>query len=261
MSDHEIVIGTVPYLNACPLVDWFHFDGRDRGVSVVDAVPSALATLIKSGDVAVGLVSTLQAIVDPSMHVLDGVGVAATGKVESVRLFSKCPITSIETIALDSSSNTSNVLLQILMIKRYGKSCVYTHHQPNLASMTSCSDAALLIGDNGYAEIDEYPYVYDLGQEWFEYTGLPFVYAVWTSRAPITAELMDLLNQACDWGTAKLDFLAEARALKHGTTVPRALHYFNEVMQYRLRQSHRDGLALYTAYVRELESNLVMHRY
>lgn len=261
MSDHRFVVGTVPYLNACPLVDWFHFDGSDRGVSVVDAVPSALASLIHAGDVAVGLVSTLQAIIQPEMYTIADIGVAATGAVESVRLFSKCPITSIQTIALDSSSNTSNVLVQILMAKRYGMSCRYSHHQPNLATMTSSSDAALLIGDNGYAEIDAYPFVYDLGQEWFDWTGLPFVYAVWTSRACINPNLMDLLYLACDWGMSNLHFLAVERAVKHGTTVPRALHYFNEVMEYRLDQSHRDGLALYKAYVRELESTLVMHPY
>ncbi|MEY3601656.1 MAG: hypothetical protein RL169_900, partial [Armatimonadota bacterium] len=51
------------------------------------------------------------------------------------------------------------------------------------------------------------------------------------------------------------------RAVKHGTTIPRALHYFNEVMEYRLEQRHRDGLALYAKYVRELQSTLVMHQY
>ncbi|MEY3601789.1 MAG: hypothetical protein RL169_1033, partial [Armatimonadota bacterium] len=50
MSSPEFVVGTVPYLNACPLVDWFHFDGKDRGVTVVDAVPSELSKLIISGD-------------------------------------------------------------------------------------------------------------------------------------------------------------------------------------------------------------------
>jgi chorismate dehydratase len=194
------------------------------------------------------------------MHTVDEIGVAATGSVESVRLFSKCPITSIASVALDSSSNTSNVLLQILMLKRYGISCSYTHHQPDITSMTKTSDAAVLIGDNGYAEIDACPYVYDLGREWFDWTGLPFVYALWTSRNPIEPELRDLLYQACDWGMSNFSYLAAARSAKHGTTEMRALHYFNEVMEYRLQQDHQVGLALYAAYARELEASLVMHQ-
>lgn len=261
MSSPDYVVGTVPYLNACPLVDWFHFDGKGRGVSVVDAVPSKLSNLIINRGVAVGLVSTLQAIVEPGMTTLDDVGVAATGAVESVRLFSKCPITSINSVALDSSSNTSNVLLQILLAKRFGRSCHFAHFQPDLSTMTSASDAALLIGDNGYAEIDAFPYVYDLGKEWYEWTGLPFVYAVWTSIDPIPPILIKHLHQAYDWGTSHLDFLADTRAAKHGTTVTRARHYFNEVMEYRLEQRHRDGLALYSKYVLELQSSLVMHQY
>ncbi len=260
MSDSNFVIGTVPYLNACPLVDWFHYEGKDRGVTVVDAVPSRLSQLITSGDVAVGLVSTLQAIVQPGMSTVDDFGVAATGAVESVRLFSKCPITLVDSVALDNSSNTSNVLLQILLAKRYGKSCHYAHFQPDLSTMTSSADAALLIGDNGYAVIDAYPYVYDLGQEWYDWTGLPFVYAVWTSANPIAPDLMNHLYEAFDWGVNHLGFLAGVRAAKHGTTVERALHYFNEVMEYRLEQRHRDGLDLYTNYVRELQQTLVMHQ-
>jgi len=261
MSSPDFVVGTVPYLNACPLVDWFHFDGKDSGVTVIDAVPSQLSKLITSGDVAVGLVSTLQAIVQPGMFTVDDVGVAATGAVESVRLFSKCPITSIESVALDHSSNTSNVLLQILLAKRYEKSCHFEHHQPDLSFMTSSADAALLIGDNGYAKIDSFPFVYDLGQEWLDWTGLPFVYAVWTASNPIPPVLISHLHQAYDWGVEHLEFLAGIRAAKHGTTVPRALHYFTEVMEYRLDQRHQDGLALYTSYVRELQSTLVMHQH
>jgi chorismate dehydratase len=261
MSNIHWTVGTVPYLNACPLVDWFHFDGRDRGVCVVDAIPSKLACLINDGEVSIGLVSTLQAILQPDMSTIADIGVAATGPVESVRLFSKCPITSITTIALDHSSNTSNVLLQILMSKAYGKSCDYAHHQPDLSTMTTTADAALLIGDNGYEQVDTFPYVYDLGQEWFDWTGLPFVYAVWTSKDVISSELNELLHQACDWGTQHLEFLALERAAKHRTSVPRALHYFSEVMEYRLTDRHQDGLEQYSRLVMDMASSLVLHQY
>lgn len=261
MSKRTWKVGTVPYLNACPLVDWFHFDGSDRGVSVIDAVPSELAGLISTQEVTVGLVSTLQAILQPEFSTVSDIGVAATGAVESVRLFSKCPITSLDVVALDNSSNTSNVLLQILLKKVYGRSCSYSHYQPDLRSMTAEADAALLIGDNGYEVADIYPYVYDLGQEWFDWTGLPFVYAIWTSKDPLDPELLDLLHDASDWGLKHLDFLASERAQKHRTSVPRALHYFKEVMEYRLEQRHVDGLALYSSLVREASTSLVLHQY
>src|SRR5436190_20439407 len=45
------------------------------------------------------------------------------------------------------------------------------------------ADAVLLIGDRAMrAALPGYPYSYDLGQEWTEWTGLPFVYAVWAVR-------------------------------------------------------------------------------
>lgn len=261
MSDYRWRVGTVPYLNACPLVDWFHFDGKDRGVSVVDAVPSELAGLISRDEVSVGLVSTLQAILQPEFTTVSDIGVAATGAVESVRLFSKCPITSVDVVALDTSSNTSNVLLQILLKQVYGRQCQYSHYQPDLKSMTMEADAALLIGDNGYEEVDSFPYVYDLGLEWYDWTGLPFVYAVWTSKDAIGTELSSLLHDACTWGVEHLDFLARTRAQKHRTSVPRALHYFTDVMEYRLSKRHQDGLALYSQLVRESSTSLVLQQH
>ena len=176
-------------------------------------------------------------------------------------LFSKCPITSVDVVALDSSSNTSNVLLQILLNKVYGRQCAYSHHTPDLESMTIDADAALLIGDNGYEEIDTFPYVYDLGQEWFDWTGLPFVYAVWTSRIAIDTELANLLHDSHAWGLKHLEFLARNRAHKHRTSVPRAIHYFTKVMEYSLSQSHLDGLALYSQLVRESSASLLLHQY
>jgi len=41
----------------------------------------------------------------------------------------------------------------------------------------------LLIGDRAMrACLPGFVHAYDLGQEWFDWTGLPFVYAVWAVR-------------------------------------------------------------------------------
>ena len=40
-------IGSVPYLNAKPLVDWFHSGECDADVEVVYAVPSRLAEMLR----------------------------------------------------------------------------------------------------------------------------------------------------------------------------------------------------------------------
>ena len=48
------------------------------------------------------------------------------------------------------------------------------------------ADAVLLIGDRAMrACLPGFAYAFDLGQEWFDWTGLPFVYAVWAVRAGV----------------------------------------------------------------------------
>ena len=48
------------------------------------------------------------------------------------------------------------------------------------------TDAVLLIGDRAMrACLPGFRYAYDLGQEWPDWTGLPFVYAVWAVRGGV----------------------------------------------------------------------------
>ena len=45
------------------------------------------------------------------------------------------------------------------------------------------ADAVLLIGDRAMrACLPGFAHAFDLGQEWYDWTGLPFVYAVWAVR-------------------------------------------------------------------------------
>lgn len=257
MFDDMVVphtIGTVPYLNACPLVDWFYTPEAPAAVSVVDAVPSILSGWIDSGFVDVGLVSTLHAIRHPEYSIVESVGVAATGAVESVRLFSKQPLFQIKSVALDASSNTSNALLKVLLQQKYNLACSYTSHQPSLPIMLQTCDAALLIGDNGYEVGDFDGHIYDLGLEWLEWTELPFVYAMWVGRKPLDSTLVERIKLAAEWGVSHLNEVANHRAAKHKTTLSRAIHYFTEVMEYQLTAEHHAGLTKFAECVRLLDN-------
>ena len=44
------------------------------------------------------------------------------------------------------------------------------------------SNAALVIGDKVFDIEGKYPYVYDLAEEWYKSTRLPFVFAAWTAN-------------------------------------------------------------------------------
>ncbi len=248
MKADRTVIGSVPYLNARPLVRWFSETeaGRAAGIEVVEAVPSALARMLEGGEVAAALVSSFELFRRPGLRWAAGIGVAAEGPVLSVRMLSTKPIREIQSVALDTSSLTSVALLRILLAEQYGLSPRYTHAPPNLSCMLQTADAALLIGDIGYREYDSSLHVLDLGAAWQRLTGLPFVYALWIGPGEtLTPPLVAALTTARDWGTAHLDEIARAEQGRVGETYDRTHDYLTRIMSYPIGPREEAALRLF----------------
>lgn len=96
-------IGSVPYLNARPLTDWFTEtdEGRALGANLEFILPSQLAPRLEPGDFAAALVSSVAWIRRPGLSYAPGVAVACDGPVRSVRLFSQVPVARIRRVALE----------------------------------------------------------------------------------------------------------------------------------------------------------------
>jgi chorismate dehydratase len=235
-------IGCVPYLNAKPLIDWFHSPDCDANVEVIYTVPSELARQLRQNRLDVALVSTFELFRNSSLRIVPDISIAADGPVRSVRLFSCVPFPRIESVALDTSSLTSIALVRILLKERYGLTPRFILHPPDLNRMLSECDAALLIGD---LKLFDTPatYILDLGAAWKEQTGLPFVYAAWLARedAPGSA-LADILTRAKHWGVACLDALAQKWAARMSLPLDRVQDYFWRVMRYSLDARQWQGL-------------------
>src|SRR5579872_3027459 len=137
-------IGCVPYLNAKPLIHWFHTPACDVHAQVVYAVPADLARLLREGQLDVALVSTIELFQTPDLVVIPDISISADGPVKSVRLFSCRPYDRISSVALDTSSLTSAGLIRILLAERYGLTPRYVPHGPDLDRMLSVCDAGLI---------------------------------------------------------------------------------------------------------------------
>src|SRR5581483_9333152 len=91
----------------------------------------------------------------------------------------------------------------------FGLTPCYQHQAPNLQAMLAACDAGLIIGDLKLFDLMPGTAVYDLGQGWYDLTGLPFVYAGWLARADrASAQMAQILTRAKAWGTARLEELA-----------------------------------------------------
>ena len=248
-----MIIGSVPYLNEKPLTRWFsHTEvGKASGIEVVYAVPSELAKMLETGEIAAALVSSFEYFRTPKYAIAPGVSISGQGEIESVRAFARVPWRKIESLALDTSSLTSVALLKIILAEQLDSHPAFLNHAPDLAAMLAVADAALLIGDRGMMADGRGLNTVDLGQAWRKLTGLPFVYAVWLGLPEnITPHLIQSLAEAKAWGLTQLEVIAAEQAALIGCSVAQCRHYLSEVMDYDLEDEHLKALERFGEHAR-----------
>lgn len=235
-----ITVGSVSYTNARPLVH--ALAGK---VNVELAVPSALPEMLDSGEAQAVMVSSFDALSVPGRTFAEGCCIGSDGDADSVRLFSRVPFGEIRTLSLDQSSLTSNHLARILLAERYGVRPQCEPARPDLGAMLQAHDACILIGDKGMMADGDGLHVMDLGREWTEFTGLPFVWALWVGREDLTPELARILLEARIWGETHIEEVIPDAVQRSGWPEATVRRYFTSTMNYDLTERHLEGLELF----------------
>jgi chorismate dehydratase len=65
---------------------------------------------------------------------------------------------------------------------------------------TDSTTAFVQIGDRTFGKKNNYPFVYDLAEEWQKFTGLPFLFAAWVANKKIPQDFMNEFNQSLKYG-------------------------------------------------------------
>jgi len=170
--------------------------------------------------------------------------VAARGPVLSVKMYSRTPVSEIRRLALDEGSRTSATLVRILLAERFQ---VFPEVEPlplDCETESTSADAILLIGDRAiHPPREQFAVTWDLAEEWTEWTGLPFVFAMWgTRRGTDLGDLEHALGAARDLGVARLPEIACREAPRLGLDEALALDYLRKNLYYRLGTAERQGL-------------------
>jgi predicted solute-binding protein len=194
-------IGTVPYLNARPLVTHLACD-------IVALPPRLLTEAVMNGDVDVALVPTY-GIIKNDLRALPQAGlIGCDGKVKSVGFFLRDGLLSpkdIGSLYRDCESQTSVELANVLLTELYGRNPKSIHDVP--AARCREADAQLLIGDKAlFFQEDGYSY-WDLGELWKNLTGCGFMFACWASKRELSIEEIATLTAAKTSGLASIDAL------------------------------------------------------
>lgn len=237
-------LGAVDYLNARPLV--YGLELRSDLFTLRFDLPSKCAALLHEGSIDVGMIPSIEYLRGVPYLIVPGAGIISDGAVASVALFTTTPVDRIRTIAADTSSRTSNALLHVLCMERFGVDPEFRPMRPDGVLMLQHCDAALLIGDP--ALFLDYEALgatkVDLGQEWSLMTGLPFVWAFWAGRpGALTHDAVAALLAARDGGVAASDEIAAAYCGPERSA--RGQAYLRDNIQYTLGEREQDGLRMY----------------
>jgi chorismate dehydratase len=238
-------VGAVQYLNTKPLVHGL----AGAGLDLVYDLPSRLADRLAAGALDVALVPVVELFRQPAHGIVSDACIACRGPVMSVKLLFRTAPHRVTTLAVDEGSRTSAALARILLAERHGiEPRVETLPIGGTAADTA-ADAVLLIGDRALGPAEGggvFQLVWDLGDEWCRWTGLPFVFAVWAARrGAAPAGLADRLAAARDAGKANLAAIAAAEAGPHGLTVPQCLSYLTDNLHYDLGERELEAMRLF----------------
>ena len=234
-------VGSVRALNTVPLT-------RGLEDEVIYATPSQLAEMLRRDELDAALVSIVEPLLTGRYDILDGIAVAALGEVRSVLMAHRRPIEEITEVYCDTASLTSVQLLKVLLAERG----LRPEFKPLPGyDFSQLPDYALLIGDNAL-DLALGPHehqIWDLGQAWFEITGLPFVFAAWSLRRGLeNSGLRRQLREARDFGLDTLDHIIQSRT---EYTLDFRKDYLGWHLHYHLGTDEKRGIARFIELLRK----------
>lgn len=241
-QETETRIGAVTYLNSKPLIE-----GLAERVPVSLDYPSCLADDLAAGQLDVALVPSIEFFRDPNYRIVSDACVATRGDVRSVKLYSRVHPGGIKRLALDEGSRTSATLAKIILAEKYGVTPELEPLPMEHNTTQTDADAILLIGDRAMKTPDEaFEETWDLGTVWTEWTGLPFVFAMWVARGEANIDgVATELSSARDRGVAALTSIAAREAAGLGLTGDDAESYLRHNLHFHLGSAERAGLRLF----------------
>ncbi|MGH7552558.1 MAG: menaquinone biosynthetic enzyme MqnA/MqnD family protein [Longimicrobiales bacterium] len=246
-----IRLGHIVYSNCFP-VHALLVDGEPPPeITLVRGVPSELNEQLANGDIDVAPCSSIEyARHQGEYGVLPGLAIASAGPVQSILVESRVPAEDLSgcDVMVPTASATSVVLLRILLEMRFGVAPKFRWFDQGAERdpLAGGAAAALWIGDVALGRPRLAGRVHwDLGESWTDWTGLPFVYAIWQARAGVPSDessrLHGLLLDSLAYFSSQVDPLA-ARHGPHFGVEPARLSRYWRSLRYSLDPDSQRGL-------------------
>lgn len=236
----KLLIGQIDYLNCQP---FYPLLGEHR---LIATPPSELGRMAAKGEIDAGILATADFFRSEDRYEpVAGLGIANHEEVRSILLASKRPLSELTgaSIGITEETSTSVRLLRALLeVKEKVRPKAY------LRGVREEADAFLVIGNEALAQNASpspgFPHRYDLASVWWEWMGLPFVFALWAIRRSLPEEVKqsfaELLERSFAIGMERIGSIAARFAGSLGTAETLASYLRN--FHYRLGPEEMRGL-------------------
>lgn len=240
---NKIKISAVSYTNTKPFLYGIEHSSILSQIDLSLDIPSDCAAKVIDGTVDMGLIPVAAIPHVPNATIIGDYCIGSVGAVNSVFIFSRFPADQIKTVRLDRESRTSNNLAKVLLKFHFKQEVIFT------TDADAVTDAIVLIGDRTFGKKDNYAFVYDMGEEWMKFTGLPFVYAAWVANKEIPDSFVEEFNAAL-----KLGLASRAEVLKSLPERPDfdLEDYLMHKLDFELTTKKREALSLFLSYIEQL---------
>lgn len=260
-----MLIGQINYINTWPIFQFFKTANVDPSIKLVKGVPTEMNEKMRKGEIIAAPISAIEYLQNPGQYlVVEDLSISSFGAVNSVLLISKKQPQDLNNLplAVPKASATSVALLKILAKHKYNISLnlsAFDHPEQVLNELYG----ALLIGDQALRigalkNFNMELIRTDLGQEWWEMTHTPFVFALWCVQRGFVERHPDLyqklsaeLHRAKDEGKFKMNQVIEKASKEVGLPAETIVAYYKS-LSYDLGPDHLKGLKLFKKYLQEL---------
>ena len=251
-------MGKVDFINTLPVFYPLESGAVDHDFEIIADTPAVLNSLLASDQIDLGVVSSIEYGRNFDKYLLlPDLSISCKSRVCSVLLLSTVPLEQLNDreILLTPKSSTSTALLKLLFLRRFEVTPHYRERNYHLdgAGWPEGVKAVLAIGDDALRlkKNRAVSLALDLGAAWHEWTGHPFVFAVWALRHGSVAQrdgqvhqAHKILLEARDYGLNHLEEIA-ATVDKCSWFSRRECLQYLQTIEYDLDSDKQAGLRLF----------------
>ncbi len=246
-----IRISNVDYINTLPIkIAFENSDFIKKNAVVTGANPTGCVKDLLNDKSDLGLVPVKATIDELKNFDIIGFGIASYKKVDSVLLLSEQKRENLSNIFLDYQSKSSNEFIKILAHNYWKSDINFINSDVGYENKISNNTGGLVIGDRALKLKNKFKYSYDIAEEWYRFTNMPAVFAVWVSNGNASKQFIESFKKVLETAVNKKLEIAQKYAPKYSYFD--LIDYLNNKIYYKIGAKEQESIELY----RQLSVNL-----